>query len=50
MLAGIDDFTITAYRTFMIFKRSANNTSETLPQSTVTWDIAEGELNGLSGN
>lgn len=31
-------------RTFMIFKRSSNFTNETLPNTTITWNVSEGVL------
>ena len=41
-----------SYRTFMIFKRSASATTETLPNTTITWNVSTGELdipNGSNG-
>ena len=39
-------------RTFMIFKRSASNVTETLPSTTITWNVSTGVLdipNGSNG-
>ena len=39
-----------SYRTFMIFKRSASASSETLPSTTITWNVSQGELDIPSGS
>ena len=39
-----------SYRTFMIFKRSASPTSETLPNTTITWNVSAGELDIPAGS
>ena len=39
-----------SYRTFMIFKRSASASSETLPSTTITWNVSQGVLDIPSGS
>ena len=46
MLGG----TTNSYRTFMIFKRSASSTTETLPNTTITWNLSTGELDIPAGS
>jgi len=41
---------VNSYRTFMIFKRSASSTSETLPTTNITWNVTQGELDIPSGS
>lgn len=41
---------VATLRTFMIFKRSASNESETLPTTAITWNISEGILDIPSGS